>query len=148
MVLEGLFPLHSPPCLGLGPRGAHHPSTCPLRFCPNCFHSNWGSQIQNLFAWGNRGKAKRGLLWAARFLQAPSLLLSCSLLVWRAFSPPPVLREGCEGSWAAAPLLICGLPHGWEGDASTAAAITEGRRRGRRKGGRWGGGEHSPEGAA
>lgn len=92
-------------------------------------------------------------MWAARVSAGSISAAPLLSVVWRTLSPPPVLGEGCEVSRAAVPLLICGLPRGWEGDASTAAAcffvaaITmpppQGRRRGRRKGGRWGGREHT-----
>lgn len=76
--------LHSPPCLGLGPRDAGpgggcvvpaRPSACPLQRWPNRFHSNWQSQTQNL---GETKAGQEGLcFWAALGrLQA----LFCSLL--------------------------------------------------------------------
>lgn len=79
----GLSLLLTPPCPGLGPRGACLFGSClvpacPFLFCPNRFHSNWRSQIQNPFAWGNRGEAERGrvcrLLWGVCRLH-----LCCSL---------------------------------------------------------------------
>lgn len=107
-----------------------HPSACPFLFCPNRFHSNWRSQIQNRLPGGTEAKPR-----GAAFV-------GCSGVSAGAISAAPLLPAGVEDILTSPTPQgrLCGLqgcsstpPHlwasAWLGGQCQHSRVEEGRRR-------------------